>query len=131
MFGKKLARGALVAAASIGLVLGAMPSASANDMSWTLENASGTVVARAFADDSANRVSSWDTYQNDRNVRIDIWRVGNKGGTHVYCRDNIAEDGNKCFKDLIWVEDTHLAGQLCEMSGTTPTRCTTVKEFYN
>lgn len=131
MFGKKLARGALVAAASIGLMLGAMPSASANDMSWTLKNASGTVLAKAFADDSANRVSSWDTHTNNRNVRLDVWRVGNKGGTHVYCRDNLAEDGRKCSKAMIWVEDTRLAGQLCEMNGTTATRCTAVKEFYN
>jgi hypothetical protein len=131
MFGKKLAQGALVAAASIGLVLGAMPSASANDMSWTLKSASGTVLAKAFADDSANRVQAWDTYGNDRNVRLDVWRVGNEGGTHVYCRDNVAADGVKCDKAMIWVEDTHLAGRLCEMNGSTATRCTGVKEFYN
>ncbi|WP_125775881.1 hypothetical protein [Antribacter gilvus] len=127
---KQLVRGVSVAMVSFGLVLGAAAQASANDQSWRLTNASGTVVGTASFDDAANRVYVNDPYLNDRNVRLDVWREGNKGGTHVRCRDDVAGDGRVSCA-LIWVEDTNLRGELCEMSGSTPTRCTPVKEFWS
>lgn len=135
MFAKKLARHAAVAAAAFGLgaglALAVAPTASANDMDWTLRNPDGVILATGRADDAANRIYVRDRAVNDRNVRLDVWRVGNKSGTHVRCRDNVAEDGRGENCALIWGEDTHLAGELCEMNGSTATRCTSVKDFYN
>jgi hypothetical protein len=127
----QVVRGAVVAVAAVGMMVGGASAASANDMSWSLTNSAGTELGTGFADDAANRIFARDTIVNDRNVRLDVWRVGNKDGTHVRCRDNVAEDGARVGCDLIWVEDTHLAGELCEMDGSTPTRCTAVKDFFN
>lgn len=61
---------------------------------------------------------------------LDVWRVGNKGGTHVRCN---AMDGVSDNCALIWVEDTELAGQLCWKVFTTSEnrKCSPVKEFFS
>ncbi len=50
-----------------------------------------------------------DQYNPRRGV-IDVWREGNKGGTHVKC---YATNGGSDQCALIWVEDTPLKGELC------------------
>ncbi len=108
------------------------PPALANDQSWTAVNGGGQTVATARFDDAANRVYITDTRTDGSRgsvaSRIDIWRVGNIDGTHVKCPVGSLGSTN-C--PLIWVEDTHLKGQLCQYPSSTEEYCSPIKEFYS
>lgn len=128
-------RGVRRAAGIVGLVLVTMSAlalpASANNENWRVE-AGGQLRATARFDDAANRVYVTDsrsdgTAAGGLAARMDIWRVGNKGGTHVFCPVNSTQTKN-CA--LIWVEDTYLAGQLCWYQSTSED-CSGTKEFYS
>ena len=107
--------------------------ASANDKQWDVR-VGGQVWGAAEFDDAANRVYVHDLHGDGRATVMDIWRVGNHGGQHVTCRADKGVPGeppenNNC--PLIWVEDTHLKGQLCLKGVGGPTVCSAVKEFYS
>ncbi len=114
------------------LLLAWAPPALASDQSWTAINSAGQTVATAHFDDAANRVYITDTRSDGSRggvaARIDIWRVGNIGGTHVKCSVGSLGSTN-C--PLIWVEDTHLKGQLCQYPSSSEEYCSPIKEFYS
>lgn len=123
--------GACAVALSATMVATMAQPATASDQSWSV-TAGGLLRATARFDDAANRVYITDsradgTAAGGLAARIDIWRVGNKGGTHVFC--SVGSTGSKNCP-LIWVEDTHLAGQLCWYQATSED-CSGTKEFYS
>ena len=126
-------RGILALVATvISLVAFAVP-AQASDQSWSVSDG-GLVRARASFDDAANRVYVTDVRANDgvdlnnRGAMIDVWRVGNQGGTHVKC---YAQNGSNHECPLIWVEDTHLNGQTCWIEAYFSYKCSAIKDFYS
>ncbi|WP_426564179.1 hypothetical protein ACPPVT_22200 [Angustibacter sp. McL0619] len=132
---KKVIKGAAVFVAGVGLVVATPSIASASDQSWQVSSG-GSVRGTASFDDAANRVSVHDSQGDSGIVVVDIWRVGNKGGTHVRCKAGHDGEGglgvnNNC--PLIWVEDTNLAGELCWKVGTSSDNraCSAVKEFFS
>ncbi len=122
----------VVAVTAIGSLAFAVP-AQASDQSWSVSDA-GLVRARASFDDAANRVYVTDVRagdgvdQNNRGAMIDVWRVGNQGGTHVKC---YAQNGSSNQCPLIWVEDTHLNGQACWIEAYFSYKCSVIKDFYS
>lgn len=116
-----------------GLTVAALAQpASASDQTWKAVNYSGQVLATARFDDAANRVyvtdSRSDGSRNGVAARMNVWRVGNRGGTHVYCPVGSTGSTN-C--PLIWVEDTHLEGQLCQYPNGSEEWCSPVKDFWS
>ena len=124
-------RAAGVVAVTIATMAALALPASANNQDWRAESG-GLTRATAHFDDAANRVYVTDTRADGTAAgglaaRMDIWRVGNKGGTHVFCSVGSTQSTN-C--PLIWVEDTYLAGQLCWYQATSED-CSATKEFYS
>jgi len=132
---KRIIKAAVVIAAGVGLVVATPSIASANDQSWQVSSG-GLVRGTASFDDAANRVYVHDSQGDSGIVVLDVWRVGNKGGTHVRCKAGHDGEGgytvnNNC--PLIWIEDTHLAGELCwKVADTSENRaCSATKDFYS
>lgn len=132
---KQLGIRVLTGVCFVALVLfGSSAVASASDQQWAV-GSGGVQRATANFDDAANRVYVHDNQTDNGYARMDIWRVGNIGGTHVICK--AASDGegglpknNNC--PLIWVEDTHLNGELCwYRDGTGKLACSAVKDFFS
>ena len=125
--------GMLAGAATIVSLVALAAPAHANDESWSVSDG-GLVRARASFDDAANRVYVTDVRANDgvdqynRGAMIDVWRVGNKDGTHVKC---YAMNGSSNQCGLIWVEDTALRGQTCWIEAYFSYKCSPIKDFYS
>jgi hypothetical protein len=109
------------------------PPAAASNQTWSVSEA-GSVRARANFDDAANRVYVTDVRVNDgvdannHGAVLDVWRSGNKGGTHVRC---YAGNGASAQCPLIWVEDTFLKGELCWIEAYFSYKCSEIKDFYS
>ena len=123
---------AAMAFAVLTVVALAQP-ASASDQDWkAIGIGSGNALATAHFSDAANRVYVTDTNNDGTRggvaARMNIWRVGNEGGTHVYCPVGSTGSTN-C--PLIWAEDTHLKGQLCQYPSGSVENCSPTKEFWS
>lgn len=115
------------------VMFGAAGVASASDQRWAVSSG-GVQRGTSNFDDAANRVYVHDNQDDNGFMRMDVWRVGNKGGTHVVCKAATNGPGgspknNDC--PLIWVEDTHLKGELCWVRVSTKLACSAVKEFFS
>lgn len=119
-------------AVTVSLVTFAAP-AQASNQEWAV-NDGGVARVRASFDDAANRVYVTDVRAHDgvdqynRGAMIDVWRVGNKGGTHVKC---YAQNGSSNQCGLIWVEDTYLEGQACWIEAYFSYKCSVIKQFHS
>jgi hypothetical protein len=126
-------RGILAGVAVIVSLLTLAVPAYASDQTWSVSDG-GVVRARASFDDAANRVYVTDVRANDgvdqynRGAMIDVWRVGNRSGTHVEC---YAANGSSNQCGLIWVEDTHLEGRVCWIEAYFSYKCSIIKDFYS
>jgi hypothetical protein len=126
-------RGILAAVAATVSFVAFAPPALANDQTWSVSDG-GLLRMRASFDDAANRVYVTDVRandgvdQNNRGAMIDVWRVGNKDGTHVKC---YAMNGSSNQCGLIWVEDTALRGEACWIEAYFSYKCSPIKDFYS
>ncbi|MCC8242689.1 hypothetical protein [Saccharothrix luteola] len=132
---KKIDVRALFGAVLVALImLGTSGIASASDQQWSASSG-GVVRVSANFDDAANRVYVHDALTDNGYARMDIWRVGNIGGTHVICRAGSDGEGGlpkNANCPLIWVEDTHLKGELCWHNDSLGNRaCSAIKEFHS
>ncbi|WP_030529787.1 hypothetical protein [Phycicoccus jejuensis] len=130
---RRRTRGVLAGAVAVLAGVAFAVPAQASDQSWSVSDG-GALRARASFDDAANRVYVTESRVNDgvdqynRGAVIDVWRAGNKGGTHVKC---YSSNGGSDQCALIWVEDTPLEGELCWIEAYFSYKCSPIKDFYS